>query len=187
MVRYATLTHPTFKEEKKMILNKLKTVKLFIFLTVVIAMPSQAADKAVLTFDNLTAKAGEKVTFTLTVNKAPNAVNAFGLEVLYDTDLLKYQSYKRGSLVRKEFSFFGVNETSPGTLKVGGVEPKKNEIKKGAAGSLVMLTFKVIKAGKGEIKPANLKDNIKKWSVRSGSINVAKAKRKSEQKAEAVK
>ncbi len=89
--------------------------------------------------------------------------------------------------MRKNFSLFGVNETSPGTLKVGGVEPKKNEIKKGAGGSLVMLTFEVLKAGKGEIKLANLKDNIKKWSVRSGSINVAKAERKIEQKAEAVK
>jgi hypothetical protein len=105
------------------------------------------------------------------------------LEVLYDTDLLKYQSYKRGSLVRKDFSFFGVNKSSPGTLRVGGVEPKKNEIKKGAGGSLVMLTFEVLKAGKGEIKLANLKDNIKKWSVRSGLISVAEV----EQKAEAVK
>jgi hypothetical protein len=166
-----------------MIVKKLKAGVLFIFLTIVIATPSQAADKAVLTFDNLTAKAGEKVTFTLTVNKAPNAVNAFGLEVLYDTDLLKYQSYKRGSLVRKDFSFFGVNKSSPGTLRVGGVEPKKNEIKKGAGGSLVMLTFEVLKAGKGEIKLANLKDNIKKWSVRSGLISVAEV----EQKAEAVK
>ncbi len=170
-----------------MILNKLKVGALFILLTVVIAMPSQAADKAVLTFDNLTAKAGEKVTFTLTVNKAPNAVKAFGLEVLYDAGLLKYQTYKRGLLVRKNFSLFGVNESSPGTLKIGGVEPKKNEIKKGAGGSLVMLTFKVIKAGKGKIKLANLKDNIKKWSVRSGAINVAKVERKIEQKAEAVK
>ncbi|MDM8540537.1 cohesin domain-containing protein [Desulfococcaceae bacterium HSG9] len=159
-----------------MILNKLKAGALFILLTVVIAMPSQAADKAVLTFDNLTAKAGEKVTFTLTVNKAPNAVKTFGLEVLYDTDLLKYQSYKRGLLVKKGFSFFGVNESSPGTLKIGGVEPKKNEIKKGAAGSLVLLTFEVLKAGKGEIKPANLKDNIKKWPVQNGVFSCEKNK-----------
>ncbi len=170
-----------------MILNKLKAGALFIFLTVVIAMPSQAADKAVLTFDNLTAKAGEKVTFTLTVNKAPNAVNAFGLEVLYDAGLLKYESYKRGSLVKKGFSFFGVNETSPGTLRVGGVEPKKNKIQKDAGGSLLELTFKVVKAGKGAIKLANLKDNIKKWSVRNGLISVAEVEKKIEGKAQAAK
>jgi hypothetical protein len=95
---------------------------------------------------------------------------------------LKYESYKRGSLVKKGFSFFGVNETSPGTLRVGGVEPKKNQIQKDAGGSLLELTFKVVKVGKGAIKLANLKDNIKKWTVRNGSIQAVKVDKKLESK-----
>ncbi|MDM8523054.1 cohesin domain-containing protein [Desulfococcaceae bacterium HSG8] len=115
---------------------------------------------------NQTASDGKQAVFAVSVNNAPNEVAAFGFEVLYDSDVLRYKDYERGSLAQDAFSFFDVNEPASGQLRVGGMEVGANKIQEGSSGTLVILTFEVVGRGKSEMKLAELKDSLKTWTTR---------------------
>ncbi len=143
----------------------IRIIPLAIFICFQLAAHGNAA---ILELNNQSAQKGKDVTFTVSVKAAPNAVNAFGFDLVYDAGVLRYKKSGRGSLVQKNFSFFGVNEISPGRVRVGGMEIDKNRIEKGAGGTLVDLTFEVIGSGKSDIKITSLKDNLKNWSIQNG-------------------
>lgn len=84
---------------------------------------------------------GQTVTWCLYVTDAPNTVRAFGLDIVYPTDILTFNEASKGELLEKGFGFFGVNELKPGRIRVGGMETGENAIAQGSSGRLVTLTF----------------------------------------------
>jgi hypothetical protein len=108
--------------------------------------------------------ASEKfVTVAIRVDKAPNPVRAFGLDVLYPASVMVYQKADPGALLQDGASFFGVNEVSPGRIRIGGLAPGTQAIAEAAGGELVRLTFKAAENHCSEFQITALKDDIKDW------------------------
>lgn len=125
-----------------------------------------------LELDTQQAKQGENVTFTVSVNSAPNAVSAFGFDILFDAAILEYQNFEKGSLVQKGFAMFDVNEVESGKLRVGGLDFGGNPIPQGSSASLILLTFKVIGNTGSVLTIKELKDDVKSWSMKNGVFEI---------------
>jgi len=130
-----------------------------------VASEGRAAD---MECDDQSGRVGATVTFTLWVDSAPNDVSSLGLEVRYNPHILRYNGYFDGSLV-SSFDFFGANDLSPGIVKVGGfASGEGQQIREGESGSVVSLEFEVVGHDDCLIRSAQLKDDIRTWSTRSG-------------------
>ncbi len=150
----------------------IRKIKQFVIITVCtvifcfhLAHNTQAASLEI----SKTASAGTVITYAVSINSAPNEVSSFGFDLDYDFNVLHYEQYERGSLVPDGFTFFLVNEPSQGTVRVGGIDTGNNNIQQGQSGTLVVLTFEIVaNDGNCEITFANLKDDIKGWTTKSG-------------------
>ncbi len=120
--------------------------------------------------NKLLADKGQKATFVLTIDKAPNQVRALGFDVVYDPKVLKYSKYVKGELVKK-FDMFDASKIKDGQLRVGGFEARDDLILAGKSGELVRLHFKVISKGNSDLRLVRLKDNISSWSVESAQTS----------------
>lgn len=105
------------------------------------------------------------VTWCISVNKAPNAVRAFGFDIIYPTDMLTFSKASKGKLLEKGFGYFGVNELKPGRIRVGGMEPGEHNIAKEASGRLVTLTFIRKKEAAPVFKIILVRDDMQSWSL----------------------
>ncbi|MFO8049281.1 MAG: cohesin domain-containing protein, partial [Desulfosudaceae bacterium] len=86
------------------------------------ACPSIAAGGDLMV-SNGRAESGEQVTFTLAVNEAPNAVQAFRMDFEYDFTVLRFREAVPGTLAGREFEIFRAFNQAPGVVRVGGVAP----------------------------------------------------------------
>lgn len=125
-----------------------------------------------------TGQSGNRVTLAVSIGKAPGDAAAFGLDIVYDTKVLKYKESERGDLVKEGFRLFGVSEPEKGTLRIGAVEPGEKIIKKGSSGTLVYLVFDIVGNGECDLKPARLKDDVRMWPVKNGHFIGKNAKQK---------
>jgi hypothetical protein len=67
-----------------------------------------------------TPEEGARVPYKVQVENAPRQVSAFGMDIRYDPAQLEYTgTWERGELT-EGFTQVGVNEISPGVLRVGG-------------------------------------------------------------------
>ncbi len=144
---------------------KALAVFLFLFLSFPSVAPVSAAD---LTLDDRQAGKGETVTFTLAVNNAPRTLKAFMLDIVYDFSMLSFSNFTPGELVRDRYSFFNVVNRAPGVLRLGAVEPQHPGIKKGDSGSVVHITFNVIKEGSCALSLTSLANDVEGWTTRDG-------------------
>jgi len=130
---------------------------------------------ASMTMNNQCCKGGigEEVTFTISVNGAPNEVHSLGFEVSYDENILEYKSNSKGDLTQG-FELLGVSKLSSklNTLKIGGVGAALG-IMPGSNGTILNLVFTVKSCGPAILDLANLDDDIVGWSVKAGQLNVA--------------
>jgi len=105
----------------------------------------------------------------LRIDNAPNMVRAFGLEIIYPAEAMRFTGAAQAGLLQKGFDFFGAREISPGRVRIGGIEPGGNYIQKNAAGLVAELCFTVINQ---EAAPAfriiQLKDDMAGWALPSG-------------------
>ena len=108
------------------------------------------------------------VTWCLYVNNAPNTVRAFGLDIIYPTDILTFTEAAKGELLEKGFGYFGTNELKPGRIRVGGMEPGEHPVVQGAVGRLVTLTFIRKKEVTPSFKIILVRDDMAAWSVSAG-------------------
>ena len=131
----------------------------------------------------LPAEKGEKVTFVLMIDKAPNQVRALGFDVVYNPKVLKYSNYEKGELVKK-FDMFDASKLKDGLLRVGGFEAREDLIVPGKCGELVRLYFQLIGKGNLDLQLINLKDDISSWGVEDARYS---DKQKSEDKSELEK
>jgi hypothetical protein len=112
------------------------------------------------------APVGSTVTFTATVDSAPNSVSALGFEVAFDNTVLTYVDFTAGELVQ-DFLLFNVSNPSPGILRVAGITI--NPITAGASGNLVMFNFTVAAAGGSDLILQNLTDDMTGWTTDDGT------------------
>lgn len=131
-----------------------------------------AADLAI---SGAEAQKGETVTFALSVNKAPNTVKAFILDIQYDFTVLAYRGINRGALAEGGYSLFSANNISPGVIRIGGVEPVSPGIQKGSSGTLALLTFEVVGTSDAALQFIGLKDDISTWTTHNGVFSSVRA------------
>ncbi len=110
----------------------------------------------------------DTITFTVSVNSAPNEVDAFGFDVNFDHSILTYEAYTRGDLV-EEWDFFDVSNPVDGVVRVGGFTTKE-KIAEDASGAMVKLTFTVISVADDTLTLSELVDDIAGWSTKDGSF-----------------
>jgi len=85
---------------------------------------------------------GQNVVFTITINNAPNTLEAVGFDVAYDITHMTFQSVTAGELTQN-FDMFGFNEISPGVVRIAAVT-LVDEIQPGETGVFATMTFQAI-------------------------------------------
>ncbi len=120
--------------------------------------------------NKLLADKGQRITFVLTIDKAPNQVRALGFDVVYDPKVLKYSKYVKGELVKK-FDMFDASKIKDGQVRVGGFEARDDLIMAGKSGELVRLEFQVTGKGNSGLQLVRLKDDISLWGVESAQTS----------------
>jgi len=143
---------------------------LFIGLLSLCMLIGTAAYGASLEMDTQKAAKGETVTFTVSVNNAPNQVAAFGFDISFDPAVLQYKSHEKGSLIQSGFSLFDANEISAGQLRIGGLDFGGSPIQQGSSGILARLTFQVLQNKSCEVQFTDLKDDFRTWSPKNGQF-----------------
>jgi hypothetical protein len=132
-----------------------------------------SAGAAALELDDQSAKVGEEVTFTLSVNTAPNEVKSLGLDIDYDETVLEYKRHAKGDLTTN-FDFFNVNNPEVPVdgliLRIGGFEAGDDKIPAGASGTICTLTFEVIGVKDALLGLKGLVDDVNGWSTRDGQF-----------------
>ena len=128
---------------------------------------AMAAD---LELDDRSGCTGSQVTFTLSVNNAPNEVASLGVDIGFDQSVLQYVSADFTGTLLEGFDFKQVNVPSAGVLRLGGFEAGGDRIVAGANGALVKLTFNVISDQGHPLPLSALKDDITGWTTKDGSF-----------------
>jgi len=83
----------------------------------------------------------DSITISLMMNNTLTAVDAIGVHILYDTNVLQYVSTAYGTL-NPGWMFFNSNEAIPGDVTLGAFT--MSAIPQGSNGSLAVLTFNVV-------------------------------------------
>jgi len=120
--------------------------------------------------DHVTGIIGGTVEIGISFDNAPNLVEAFQMDLFYNTSFLDYaDSFSAGDLV-SNFAFFGANEISPGVVRIAGAEPMG--IPAGASGRIVLLEFEVVACPSTEtaLEVKDLRDDIEDWISSLGSF-----------------
>lgn len=93
-------------------------------------------------FNPTTAAADTIVSFIITISANSKEVRAFGGEVAFDSGMLSYQSVAKGSLTGS-WALVDGNESSPGTVTVGGSVGDAPSVPANSTGTLFEVRFKV--------------------------------------------
>jgi hypothetical protein len=129
-------------------------------------MPLQAQQVQV---DTQQGKVGETVTFTVSLHQAVKPIDALGLILTYDPQVLRYTgTFTKGQLVQG-FDFFNAHERQPGHIRVGGFTTKQ-AITTGQHGSLISLAFTVVKANHSTVQIARMVDDLAGLHTVSGTF-----------------
>jgi cohesin domain-containing protein len=73
-----------------------------------------------LELNNQTASAmGQTVTFTVSVNNAPNTVDAIGVDITFAPEVLRFDGFTSGSLVQN-WDFFHASAPAAGQIRLAG-------------------------------------------------------------------
>ncbi|MFP4082230.1 MAG: BACON domain-containing protein [Candidatus Aminicenantes bacterium] len=113
------------------------------------------------------------VTVTISIKGNTSEIKAFGLDLTYDSNMFKYQSFNNGSLTGS-WSGVDANEVSAGKVKVGGWGGTAS-IPKGSSGSLIEIKLKVTCSGcssgqTSDICISKFTDDIKGMTTAPGCV-----------------
>lgn len=95
-----------------------------------------------------TAAADAVVTFTITITGNAQEIRDFGGDVTFDAKMFQFQDAAKGSLTSSWAELDG-NETSPGTVKLGGLVGGGTSVAANSSGTLVEVRFRVTGADYG--------------------------------------
>ena len=122
-----------------------------------------------ITFDNQPASdIGQRVTFTVSINDAPNAVEAIGFDITFDATVLQFDGSVRGVLVTN-WDQFRVRNPAAGTLTVTG-STTEDIIAEGASGELVQLNFIVLADNDTTLSVTTPVDDVETWTFGEGEF-----------------
>ncbi|MEW6381679.1 MAG: C25 family cysteine peptidase [bacterium] len=135
-------------------------------------------DSGILDLGDAVGKAGSQVTIPVRIQSAPNAVESFGFDVVYDTDSLVYiddgrLDDEKGPLSRS-LDFFSVSDLG-GRIHIGGFDSSldNNSIVRGSTGVVVNLKFEIISEREDCTSPLRVEalvDMIRTWSASGGCV-----------------
>jgi len=118
-------------------------------------------------------KTGSQITIPVWVHSGEQPIDAFGIDIQFDSAVLSFVSADPGSL-DPNWLMFQVQETAPGALRAGGFVLESN-IPPNSSGSLVDLHFKVIadtnNASVTLLKPV---DDLEKFQLNPGLVQAVK-------------
>ena len=120
--------------------------------------------------DKLQAQSNSTVTFCINIDQAPNMVDAFGFDVVYDGAILTYAgNWAEGDLT-SGFQFFDVNEPSPGRIRIGGFTTE-NAIQEQAGGTVACLEFAIGDCAPATLALTDMVDDISGWAQCDGELS----------------
>ncbi len=172
MIILKDITFSLLKHNTETLVMKKKSTRIFkvllsIFLIwIVMAGKSMAAN---LELVSQCADTGDQVVFTLLLNDAPNGCESIGVDIVYDPDVIEYNSEDFSGTLLENFSFSQVNLVSAGLLRIGAFNAGE-AISQGTSGSMVTLTFTVNDETGSDLSLENLKDDIETWTTTDGRV-----------------
>lgn len=143
---------------------------LLIMLMALINSPPASADGLAIDSQSCSAASGN-VTFTISINNAPNNVSAFGLAVSFDDNILEFVKFNKEADLADFMVTANKNKTLP-VLNVGGYYTGGREfgIAAGANVKIGELVFKVKRCEPATLAIASLSDDIKTWQAQAGKL-----------------
>jgi len=93
-------------------------------------------------FNPATAGADAAVSFMITISANTKEIRSFGGEVAFDASMFSFQGVEKGSLTGS-WALIDGNETSPGTVRLGGSVGGGTAVAANSKGTLVDIRFKV--------------------------------------------
>jgi len=151
---------------------KSKTNYFIVFLFIMIMCQQVFAEN--LELNDITNATPESiVTFELTLNDAPNVVQAMGFDITFNPGILSYRGYELNQTCQDRFDSFDANLIGNNVIRVGGFRNSAGtKIQPGDSLQIMSLSFTVLKSGNDSLHLHNLKDHFKDWSVKDGSISI---------------
>jgi hypothetical protein len=130
-----------------------------------VAFPQENLD-----LNNQTASAtGQTVTFTVSVNNAPNAVDAIGVDITFAPEVLRFDGFTSGSLVQN-WNFFHVSTPAAGQIRLAGFTVT-DSIAAGTRGDLVFLNFTVLGESATPLSIVAPVDDVATWTLGTGQFD----------------
>jgi hypothetical protein len=93
-------------------------------------------------FNPTSAGADTAVGFTITISANTKEIRSFGGEVIFDASMFSFQGVAKGSLT-ESWALIDGNESSPGTVRLGGSVGGGTAVAVNSKGTLVEVRFKV--------------------------------------------
>ena len=93
-------------------------------------------------FNPASAGTDAAVSFIVTISANSKEIRSFGGEVAFDTRLFVFQGVTKGSLTGS-WALVDANESSPGTLRLGGSAGGSAAVAVNSSGTLIEILFKV--------------------------------------------
>lgn len=148
--------------------------KIYILFSLFIFLSKFAYADNNLVIDNHTCYvSGEEVTFTISINNAPSNVLSYGLDLIYDEDVLEYKPQDtaiiKGELI-KDFAGIIVGQPSSNTVRIGGYAGFEEIIDQGTSGDFLKLAFIVKNCQQSTLTLNNLVCDISGWTVKDGNL-----------------
>ncbi|MFQ6092362.1 MAG: cohesin domain-containing protein [bacterium] len=111
--------------------------------------------------------AGDVGTTEIKIYQNQNPIDAFGLELSYDTSMLDFVGAEEGDLTQG-WDFFEAIEITPGVIRVGGFNTEA--IHEDTTGSIAKVTFEVLCTEcddglQSQLCLQNLKDDLAGWNT----------------------
>ncbi|MGA1794231.1 MAG: cohesin domain-containing protein [bacterium] len=144
----------------------------FISFMSIMAMPP-ATSAASLTLDmGPSGITYSSVSLSVMVYDAPNDVEAFGLEICFDPNILEFERLEQGELAA-QFDMFEASTPESGVVRVAGIAPSEGTgINEGESGELARLTFAVIApCAASNLSLCTLIDGVEDWDTENGTLD----------------
>lgn len=114
----------------------------------------------------------QTVYIPVSFDNSPNTVDAFGFDVFFCTDMLRFDGCSSGDLTAA-FEIVDGFEASPGIITVGGYS--ENPIPSGSTGTVAVLEFTITCFGCENddfcvLQASNLVDDIEHWETGDGTF-----------------
>ena len=146
---------------------KVRYLIMFLIISLAVSVGEVYAQN--LDINDQSGEVNDTISFTVSINSAPNAVGAMQFDVSYDTSVLDFiNNFTKGDLV-SGFSYFDVSEVSSGQIRVAGITT--SDLGKGSSGEVVKLEFTVKSCANTTLTLTGLEDDLSGWSTGGGQFS----------------